>query len=151
MIIRTAKRDPTPGSQFWVARVTRGAAESVRLGVVSDDRLLRAVVFGWLERLTSRFGDEIPWSELKRGMDVDGRSVQVLGPQGIFTPAGLRIPLSITTAPVKRGQARPYRTMSKRMACCVIGTEVVIRNIETMLVSGARMSGRHRLCISMEL
>jgi putative restriction endonuclease len=75
---------------------------------VSDDRLIRAAVFGWLERLTSRYGDEIPWSELKRGVDVDGRNVQVLGPQGIFTPAGLRIPLSITTAPVKRGQARPY-------------------------------------------
>lgn len=73
-----------------------------------DDRLIRSAVFEWLRRLTLRFGDALPWAELKRGVEVDGRNVQVIGPQGIFTPAGLDIPISITTAPLKPGQAPPY-------------------------------------------
>ena len=75
---------------------------------MDDDRFVRVSVFAWLERLNGRFGDALPWSELKRGVEVAGRNVQVLGPQGIFTPAGMNIPISISTAPLNPGKSPPY-------------------------------------------
>ena len=72
------------------------------------DRFVRAAVFARLEALTQRYGDVLPWSLLKQGVTVRNRLVHILGPQGIFTPAGMEVPMSITTAPLKPGQARPY-------------------------------------------
>ncbi|MHB8332189.1 MAG: HNH endonuclease, partial [Candidatus Dormibacteria bacterium] len=38
-----------------------------------------------------------------------GQRVPLMGPQGIFKPAVLEFPLSITTVPVVAGKARPYQ------------------------------------------
>ena len=73
-----------------------------------DDRFIRASVFARLERLVERYGEVLPRSELAQGVEIDGRRVHVLGPQGIFTPAGLDIPISIATVPELPGQERPY-------------------------------------------
>lgn len=54
------------------------------------------------------FGDDIPWPELRTGFPYRGRRVHVLGPEGIFKPAVLDLPLSITTAPPKAGKAASY-------------------------------------------
>ena len=42
---------------------------------------------------------ELTRSTLARGFDLDGVRVPLLGPQGIFSPAGFRVPLSISTIP----------------------------------------------------
>lgn len=44
-------------------------------------------------------GDVIPRPVLARGFDLAGERVPLLGPQGIFKPRMLEVPLSITTAP----------------------------------------------------
>ena len=51
----------------------------------------------------------IPRDLLERGFDLEGRRVPLIGPQGIFKPALLaEMPISITTVPVREGEARPY-------------------------------------------
>jgi putative restriction endonuclease len=42
---------------------------------------------------------ELTRSSLSRGFDLDGVRVPLLGPQGIWSPAGFRVPLSISTIP----------------------------------------------------
>ena len=44
-------------------------------------------------------GDVLPRQLLASGFERDGRRIHLLGPQGIFKPRDLRLPLSITTAP----------------------------------------------------
>lgn len=60
---------------------------------------LRLAVFEWLAEERDREGEVFAWSVLKRGIDVLGRHLHLLGPQGIFKPAGFDLPLSITTSP----------------------------------------------------
>ena len=47
-------------------------------------------------------------SILVQGFDFRGRRIPLIGPQGIFKPAALDLPLSITTAPLVLGSPRPY-------------------------------------------
>jgi putative restriction endonuclease len=42
---------------------------------------------------------EVSRSVLARGFELDGRRVSLVGPEGIWTPAGFRTPISITTSP----------------------------------------------------
>ena len=42
------------------------------------------------------------------GFQFDGQRVPIIGPQGIFKPAILQLPLSITSVPVVPGRPRPY-------------------------------------------
>lgn len=42
---------------------------------------------------------ELTRTSLSRGFDLDGLRVPLLGPQGIWSPAGFRVPLSISTIP----------------------------------------------------
>lgn len=53
-------------------------------------------------------GDELPRRVLEQGFPFDGRRVPLVGPQGIFKPAVLQLPLSITTAPPVEGRPPPY-------------------------------------------
>ena len=73
-----------------------------------DDRIIRSAVFALLAVLAESYGEVLPWSVLKQGVSVGNRVVQIIGPQGIFTPAGLDTPISISTAPEKPGHERPY-------------------------------------------
>jgi putative restriction endonuclease len=63
------------------------------------DRLIRLAAFEHLSRLIAAHGDVLPWRVLQAGFPFQGGTVRLIGPQGIFTPAGMEAPLSITTAP----------------------------------------------------
>jgi putative restriction endonuclease len=63
------------------------------------DHLIRLAAFDHLSRLVAAHGDVLPWRDLQAGFPFGGRTVRLIGPQGIFTPAGMEAPLSITTAP----------------------------------------------------
>lgn len=72
------------------------------------DGPVRLAAFAFLEEETRRYGEVLPYSILLRGFSFSGQRVPLLGPQGIFKPAVLKLPLSITTAPVVEGKDRPY-------------------------------------------
>ena len=65
----------------------------------NHDERVRAAAFDWLARQVSLHGDVLPRAALAHGFEFDQRPVRVIGPQGIFKPALMRVPLSITTAP----------------------------------------------------
>ena len=75
---------------------------------LGKDWLIRTAVFDLLDRLVEEHGDVLPFASLSAGLIVDGQRMPLIGPQGIFKPAMLDLPLSITTAPLVQGKARPY-------------------------------------------
>jgi putative restriction endonuclease len=73
------------------------------------DQRVRWAAFHFLERLTDRVGDVLPYGALLQGFDFEGQRVPLLGPQGIFKPAVMPVmPLSIATAPPKPNRPQPY-------------------------------------------
>ena len=68
------------------------------------DTRVRQATFEWLQSVVAVHGDVLPREVLARGFTFEGSRVPLLGPQGIFKPAVMDVPLSITTAP--KG---PYR------------------------------------------
>jgi putative restriction endonuclease len=73
------------------------------------DTRVRTQAFQFLTEQTRLHGEVVPRDLLERGFDFEGRRVPLIGPQGIFKPALLaEMPISITTVPVKEGEARPY-------------------------------------------
>jgi putative restriction endonuclease len=65
----------------------------------AHDARMRAAAFEWLAAQVADRGDVIPRRVLAEGLVLDGQRVPLLGPQGIFKPRVLDVPLSITTAP----------------------------------------------------
>lgn len=63
------------------------------------DYHVRAAVFEFLDRLTDVHGEVLPIEPLRQGIEFRGKRVPLLGPQGIFKPQLLDIPISITTSP----------------------------------------------------
>jgi len=63
------------------------------------DLRIRLLTFELLGKLTLKYGDVLPFESLRRGFDYEGIRVPLLGPQGIFKPKVLDLPLTITTAP----------------------------------------------------
>lgn len=63
------------------------------------DTRVRNAAFDWLTRQVSIHDDVLPRATLAQGFQFDGRRVPVIGPQGIFKPRLMQVPLSITTAP----------------------------------------------------
>jgi putative restriction endonuclease len=73
------------------------------------DQRVRLAAFAFLKDQTRSHGDVLPYVVLQQGFTFEDLRVPLLGPQGIFKPAVLpELPLSITTAPVVDGKARPY-------------------------------------------
>lgn len=66
---------------------------------ISDDTKIRQVAFAWLSEQVELHGDVLPRNVLAQGFTYEGNRVPLLGPQGIFKPRILDIPLSITTIP----------------------------------------------------
>ena len=64
-----------------------------------QDTYVRQSAFRWLENQILIYGDVLPRTLLALGFDFEGHRVPLLGPQGIFKPAILDIPLSITAIP----------------------------------------------------
>jgi putative restriction endonuclease len=77
-------------------------------GDADADRAVRIAAFAFLADLKRKHGETVPRTALAEGFNYAGRRVPVVGPQGIFKPAVLAVPLSITTVPVVPGRARPY-------------------------------------------
>lgn len=76
---------------------------------MADDAALRLAAFHFLEQqVRLHGGDVLPRSFLAQGFSLDGTRVPLMGPQGIFKPAVMDLPLSITTVPPVEGQLRPY-------------------------------------------
>ena len=65
----------------------------------NHDARVRTAAFDWLARQISLHGDVLPRSALAQGFELDQRCVPMVGPQGIFKPALMQVPLSITAAP----------------------------------------------------
>jgi putative restriction endonuclease len=63
------------------------------------DLRVRLAAFQWLQSQKDVLGDTLPRAILEEGFTLDDRRIRLVGPQGIFKPAGLRIPLSITSIP----------------------------------------------------
>ena len=63
------------------------------------DARVRAAAFEWLTVQVATHGEVVPREVLSKGFNIDGRRVPLLGPQGIFKPALMQVPLSITTSP----------------------------------------------------
>ena len=63
------------------------------------DQRVRQRSFEFLEKLTIEHGDVLPYWDLHKGFNFEGNRVPLLGPQGIFKPRILDLPLSITTSP----------------------------------------------------
>jgi putative restriction endonuclease len=66
---------------------------------VDRDWLLRQHAFRVVEELVAEHGETLPWSALARGFDFDGARVTVIGARGIWKPALMELPLSISTSP----------------------------------------------------
>ncbi len=63
------------------------------------DARLRAAAFEWLASQSSIHGDVLPRKILTEGFDFAGHRIRLLGPQGIFKPRAMAVPLSIATVP----------------------------------------------------
>ena len=72
------------------------------------DYRVRLAAFAFLSRLQETQGETLPRAQLLAGFDFEGKRVPLLAPQGIFKPAILDYPLSITTAPPSSRKPRPY-------------------------------------------
>ena len=62
------------------------------------DAQVRTATFEWLASQSSEFDDLLPYALLRRGFEFPGKRIHVIGPQGIFKPASLSVPVSITTS-----------------------------------------------------
>ena len=63
-----------------------------------DDQI-RLSAFAWLREQVSFHGDVLSRTLLEKGFIFEGERIPLVGPQGIFKPKYLVLPLSITTAP----------------------------------------------------
>ena len=72
------------------------------------DTAVRLAAFEFLGKLAIQFPETIPRAVLAEGFLFADRRVPLIGPAGIFKPAVLDLPLSITTVPVVPGRPRPY-------------------------------------------
>jgi len=75
---------------------------------MNDDTKIRIEAFQFLEELVGIHGDVLSRNILSRGFVFRGIRVPLVGPQGIFKPRLMELPLSITTAPPKHGSRRTY-------------------------------------------
>ncbi len=63
------------------------------------DFALRLAAFAWLADKTQALGDVLPRAVLQEGFQFEGARIPLVSPQGIFTPRGMELPLTITTTP----------------------------------------------------
>lgn len=63
------------------------------------DARVRAAAFEWLSGQCVIHGDALPRSVLAEGFDFIGHRIRLLGPQGIFKPKAMELPLSMATVP----------------------------------------------------
>jgi putative restriction endonuclease len=69
---------------------------------VAMDDLIRIATFNWLEKQKWQHGGIFPRSILEQGFNFQGHRITLAGPQGIWKPAVMELPLSISTTPGSR-------------------------------------------------
>jgi len=73
------------------------------------DTTVRLAAFAYLRRLIeSRDHPVVSWEELHSGFRLNGDIVPLIGASGIWKPALLGLPISVTTAPPVAGREPPY-------------------------------------------
>jgi len=72
------------------------------------DSQVRNLAFKFLKEQTDRHGDVLPRRILELGFEFQDHRISLIGPQGIFRPAIIPMPISITSAPMVLGRERPY-------------------------------------------
>lgn len=73
---------------------------------MDDD--FRVAAFNWLREQTSYYGDVLDRKLLEDGFPFRGQSVTLIGPQGIWKPAQMELPISITTTIHQGGQYHDF-------------------------------------------
>jgi len=66
---------------------------------MDTDLAVRLEAFKWLAEKTQAQGEVLPRSLLQEGFIFEGNRVPLIGPQGIFKPKIIELPLTITTSP----------------------------------------------------
>lgn len=61
-----------------------------------DDLVIRLFAFDWLKKQIEIYGDVLPRNILHNGFTLSGERYGLLGPQGIWKPKSLLLPISIT-------------------------------------------------------
>ena len=69
----------------------------------SNDANVRQAAFNWLSQQSELYGEVLPRKILAQGFHFQGQRVHLMSRQGIFKPANMQAPLSITSSP-----KRPY-------------------------------------------
>ena len=64
-----------------------------------NDAPFRRAAFDWLAAQAERYGEVLPRTLLADGFDCREERIRIVGPQGIFKPRAMQLPLSITTSP----------------------------------------------------
>jgi len=72
------------------------------------DTQIRLATFAFLNEQRQVHGDILPVSVLREGFVYQGDWVPLVAPQGIFKPAVMDLPLSITTVPPTSRKSQPY-------------------------------------------
>ncbi len=63
------------------------------------DELIRTAAFQWVEKQVNIHGGFVPRKLLDQGFEFQGKRITLTGPQGIWKPAFMELPLSIYTRP----------------------------------------------------
>jgi len=66
--------------------------------MIPDDNI-RLAAFDWLQEQTIAHGDSLPRTLLENGFIYRGHRITLIGPQGIWKPRIMQLPISITTIP----------------------------------------------------
>ena len=64
-----------------------------------SDIEIRKQGFQWLESQVRIYGEVLPRPVLQDGFKFQGKQIRLIGPQGIFKPRFMELPISITTVP----------------------------------------------------
>ena len=74
---------------------------------IDVDRV-RMAAFAFLTDQVQRHGEVLPRDVLAAGFQFESQRVPLIGLQGIFKPALMDLPLSLTSVPPVEGRERPY-------------------------------------------
>ena len=69
------------------------------MAYVGSDIEIRRQAFQWLESQVRIHGEILPRPVLQQGFHFQGKQIRLIGPQGIFKPRYMELPISITTVP----------------------------------------------------
>jgi len=72
------------------------------------DQAVRLAAINFIRDLIRKSGDDLRHADLSGGFTFRGERIHVIGPEGIFKPRVLDVPLTIKTVPKEVGKKPPY-------------------------------------------